>query len=711
MDQHKEVFLQEAYELIEELEVALLALEEKPQNVGLIDRVFRALHTLKGSGAMFGFDDIAFVAHEIETAFDLVRDGRMAITSELINLTLQARDIISEMLVADTDGHENLSERARGIMAAIQAMLPTEDTVQKTENQSDRGEKDNITVEKDETIFRIRFAPHQDIFRNGTNPLLLLDELGGMGKMSIAAHAENIPELTDFDAEDCYLFWDIVLTTQHDQNTIKDVFIFVEDDCDLDIRPIELPGDGYLQPGVHHKRIGEILVERGDVSDDDIRDVLKQKKQFGEHLVEAKKTSPSRINSAVMEQEHVKNILQKRQKDLTGSSIRVDAQKLDTLVNLVGELVTVQARLTQKSTMENDPDLVGIAEEVERLTAELRDTTMSVRMLPIGSTFATLQRLVRDLARELGKEVQFTTDGGETELDKNIIEKLKDPLVHIIRNSIDHGIELPHDREANQKNRKGNIHISATHSGANVIITISDDGKGLDVNRIRQKAIDRGIISPETAMPENEIYGLIFEAGFSTANAVTGVSGRGVGMDVVKKSIESLRGTIDVRSKRGDGLEIVLKLPLTLAIIDGLMVKIDGGDFILPLTAVEECVELRDNDLKMAIKRKIMNIRGEVLPYVRLRELFGSNGNQEHIEQVVVVESNGDRFGLGVDRVVGQLQTVIKSIGYVYKDIKGTSGATILGDGSVALILDILDITQLSEEKNKKGEKNEVERS
>lgn len=704
MDQHKEMYLQEASELIEELEIALLALEENSNDSELIDRVFRALHTIKGSGAMFGFEDIAAFTHEIETVFDLVREGKMKVRQDLIDLALSSKDMISQMLMADGTGGSVDQEEIRRIITSVNKLAETAKpsealTTTVVEDEETLPAPEHIT---EEVTYRIRFIPFPEIFKNGTNPILLLEELCEMGRASVVAHTEKVPGLMELNATSCYIFWDIILTTSQDVNAIKDVFIFVEDDCELDIQLIPIIEDD-IEDDCYHKRMGEILVERGDVSREDIQEALKRQKRLGEHLVEAQLITPNKVSSAVVEQEHVRKVRKKRKEDFSGTSIRVRSEKLDALVNLVGELVTVQARLTQKTTGTNDPDLLLISEEVERLTAELRDNTMSVRMLPLGTTFASFKRLVRDLTIELGKEVVLTTDGGETELDKNIIEKLKDPLVHIIRNSIDHGIEAPKARESAGKNRQGQVHLSANHSGAHVLITISDDGSGLDALAIKNKAVERGIISSEAQLSESDIYHLIFEPGFSTAKTLTGVSGRGVGMDVVKQSIESLRGGIEVRSQSGKGTTIVLKLPLTLAIIDGLMVKIDEGDYVLPLSVVEECVELRDEDLQTARKRKIMNIRGDIVPYIRLRELFDIKSNGKTIEQVVIVESGGERFGFGVDRVVGQLQTVIKSLGSVYGNVKGTSGATILGDGSVALILDVSDLTQMSAIQNMKG--------
>jgi len=366
-------------------------------------------------------------------------------------------------------------------------------------------------------------------------------------------------------------------------------------------------------------------------------------------------------------------------------------------VNLVGELVTVQARLTQFSAKKNDPDLVGIAEEVERLSAELRDISMGIRMLPIGTTFAKFKRLVRDLSAELKKDIAFIMEGEETELDKTVIDRLSDPLVHLIRNSIDHGIESPDTRLAAGKTAQGTIRLSAEHSGAHVLISIADDGAGLDAEVIRAKAVEKGIITAEETLSEQELHSLIFAPGFSTAKNVTSVSGRGVGMDVVRSNIESLGGIVEIQSTKGIGTTITLKLPLTLAIIDGLLVNIANDSYVLPLSAVVECVELTQADRKQAHGRHLIKVRDEIIPFIPLREVFTVNGSIPPIEQVVITDLGGKRIGFVVDRVIGQHQTVIKTMGNLLKNIDNISGATILGDGSVALILDILKLMQQTE--------------
>jgi two-component system chemotaxis sensor kinase CheA len=357
----------------------------------------------------------------------------------------------------------------------------------------------------------------------------------------------------------------------------------------------------------------------------------------------------------------------------------------------------MQARLSQSAASLNDPELFAVAEQVEQLTGDLRDNTMIIRMLPIGTTFSKFKRVVRDLAAELGKEVVLTTEGGETELDKTVIEKLNDPLVHIIRNSIDHGIEPPQAREALGKPREGTVHLSAVHSGANVLVRISDNGAGLDPEAIRKKAVEKGLIASDAELTEKEIFSQLFVAGFSTSERVTDVSGRGVGMDVVKRSIDTLRGTVDISSKKGQGTTITLSLPLTLAIIDGLLVKIEEGDFVLPLSAVEECIELTHDDVAKAHGRHMIHVREQIVPYIPLRSLFHVTGEVPPIQQIVITETNGSRIGFVVDRVIGEHQTVIKSLGRIYRDVEGISGATILGDGTVALILDIPNLVKCAE--------------
>uniref|UniRef100_C6E0N3 Chemotaxis protein CheA n=1 Tax=Geobacter sp. (strain M21) TaxID=443144 RepID=C6E0N3_GEOSM len=691
IDQHRQAFKEEAYELLAELETSLLELEERPDDVDVIGRVFRAMHTIKGSGSMFGFDDIAAFTHEVETIFDMVRNGKLKVTGRLVNLTLAARDQIRAMLDSadDEGGGEDLKANGEIIMglrelAGFQpaAAAPTGAAA------ADRKPLNPVT-------YRIRFVPSRDIFITGTNPLTLLQELKELGTCSVVAQTGEFPCLEEIDPEGCYVYWDLILTTDQGENAIRDVFIFVEDDCELKIEQVaeHTPFDEQQD----YKKLGMILLERGDITTQEMEEVLAQQRRFGELAVSNGILDQGKVQSALVEQRHVKEVRQEKQATEAASSIRVPAERLDLLVNLVGEMVTVQARLSQTAAQREDAELMAIAEEVERLTAELRDSALNIRMLPIGSTFSKFKRLVRDLSVELGKQIEMTTEGADTELDKTVIEKLNDPLVHLIRNSIDHGIELPEARVEAGKPAHGTVRLAAVHSGDSVVITIDDDGAGLDKEAIRTKAVERGIIAASAELSDKELFALIFAPGFSTAKKVSSVSGRGVGMDVVKRAIEMLRGSIDISSVQGKGTRIAVKIPLTLAIIESLRVQIGEDSFMLPLALVDECVELTREDVERAHGRNLAHVRAQLIPYIPLREQFQIQGTPPEIQQIVITQVNGTRVGFVVDQVIGEHQTVIKSLGRAYRDVAGISGATILGDGSVALILDVPQLLQAVE--------------
>lgn len=690
MDKQINVYREETHELLMELETSLLELEETPGDSELIDRAFRAMHTIKGAGAMFGFENISDFTHHIETVFDWVRDGKILVDKKLTDLTLAASDQIKKMVNEQpTDPGE-----IKKIMTAFKEMIPEQEWGSKAVTPSAVKAVSSVQG-RTNVSYRIRFRPEPDLLMSGTNPILLLKELQDLGDGRVVGQAYRVPELERIDPESCYIFWDIILTTAHDINAIRDVFIFVEDQCDLTIDIID--EDGGLEDEAEYKRLGEILLERGDVGTSELRTALSNQRRVGEILLEKQAVPREVLESALAEQQHVKRVRKARQEETAASSIRVAAEKLDRLVDLVGELVTVQARLTQKAAVNDDPELLSISEEVERLTSDLRENTMGIRMLPIGITFSKFKRVVRDLSNELGKEVALVTEGGETELDKTVIERLNDPLVHIIRNAIDHGIETPVERKDHGKSEQGRITLAAEHSGAHVLIRISDDGRGLKLDAIRAKAVEKGLIMPDAELTENDIYTLIFHPGFSTVKNVSDLSGRGVGMDVVRRGVENLRGSVEVFSERGKGTVITLKLPLTLAIIDGLMVKVFGDHYIMPLSSVEECIELNRDDVEKDHGRHMVNLRGKIVPYLRLREMFHIDGARPDIEMIVITEVNGERIGFVVDHVLGEHQTVIKGLGKAYRNAKGVSGATILGDGTVALILDLPDLVNLSE--------------
>lgn len=693
--EYGEVFREEAVELLQELESSLLELEKNPGDLKLVSRVFRAMHTIKGSGAMFGFDDIAGFTHHVETVLDKVRDGLVPVSKELIDLTLSSRDHIYALLdAAAGTGQADAAEGERIInslkdlvsgggaaaspAAAVAAKKPAEPQEPEESADHTKGKR---------THFRIHIEPTAEFFEGGATVEQLLDELGKLGECTVFLHEKNGG--TDAGSGQQYKgIWEILLTTDKGTDAVQDIIMFAESSCLVSVKILAVEGDEEFQ---EHRMLGEILIERGEISPDDLKKVLEKQKPLGELLVEEKLVTPTQVKSALAQQQMTSPKKEAAQK--ATDSIRVAADKLDLLINLVGELVVTRARLTALSAKLGESELVEPVEEVERLTAELRDCVLNIRMLPIGTTFARFKRLVRDLSAELGKEVAMLTEGAETELDKNVIDQLGDPLVHLIRNSIDHGLELPAEREKYGKPRKGTIRLAATHSGANVVITVSDDGKGLDPVLIRRKAVEKGLLRAEEEQTNEEIFNTIFMPGLSTAEKVTSVSGRGVGMDVVKSTVDSLKGSVTVSSSvKGQGTTVTITLPLTLAIIDGLLVRVEDTHFVLPLTQVEECVELAREDIARYHERRVFPVRDQLIPYVRLRDFFEISGQRPDLEQLVIVTVNGEHLGLVLDDVIGEHQTVLKSLGWVYRNATGLSGSTILGTGEVALILDVPDL-------------------
>ncbi len=648
-DQFKRAFREEGREVVVDLEATLLELNDNRDDQELVGRVFRALHTIKGSGAMFGFEELAAFTHNLETAFDEVRNGRLAITPALIDLTLAALDQIRAMLENGTGAPAADSAVCAEILGRVRELsgLPADPPAAE---KAAAPVSPPIAGRGEEREWHIRFSPGPDLMRDGSNPLLLLNELRQLGGLSVRASMAAVPPLGEMDPERCYVSWEMVLTASADREAIRDVFIFVEDGCELSIEAALGTGQIAARPAA---LCAADLTARA--------------------LEEKRTPSGGRRTYDVPD---------------NASSLRVPAAKLDQFVDLVGELVTVQARLSEIAARSDDPGVAEVSEEIERLTSSLRENSMNIRMLPIRATFERFRRLVHDLARDLGKDVELSMEGAETELDKTVIDQLGDPLMHLIRNSMDHGIEAPGVRAARGKSPTAVIHLSARHSGASVLIGVSDDGGGIDVDAVRNRAIEKGWVAADAQLAEAEIFAMLFQPGFSTAKQVTDVSGRGVGMDVVRRRVDSLRGTIDVTSKSGVGTSVTLRLPLTLAIIDGLLVSVGDAFFVLPLANTLECIELTRADTAAANGKHIANVRGELIPYILLREHFKIRTCRPEIEQIMIVETEGGRYGFVVDQVLGDCQTVIKNLGRAYRQVQVVSGATVLGDGTVALILD-----------------------
>lgn len=656
-----QMFLQEAQDLLEQLEQTLLDLEHTPADSDLLNTAFRAMHTIKGSGAMFGFDALAAFTHHVETAFDLVRKGELTPTRELIGVALAAKDqmraLIDDPAAASVSAGDVILVDLRRLVDANAGSSPT------------------AVVEPEAARWHVHFRLPAHALATGTNPLLLLDELRGLGTASVTALTLDVPALEAIDPLGCYLHWDVTLRTRHARSAIEEVFLFVIDDMQLDIEPLAAPDGPRVPEAVPSPQISpEDLVN--PVDQPDAPGPAERRAGPADRRVPPDKLADRRDANAV------------------NNSIRVPAERLDELMDRVGELVIAQSRLRQVAAGSNDIAVKSVAEEIERLSLELRDTTMGVRMLPIGSLFGRFRRLVHDLARDLGKKIELVMIGEETELDKTVIERLNDPLIHLIRNAIDHGLEDPADRAAAGKPAQGRITLTARHVGAEVLVSIMDDGRGLDRARIRARAEENGLFAPGAKITDNEMFQVIFLPGFSTAHEVTSVSGRGVGLDVVKRTIDGLRGKIDISSTPGRGSALTLRLPLTLAIIDGLLVRVGRGRYVIPLSAVEECVELSAEEDARSRGRSFLNIRGDLVPFMRLRELFQGTAAADRYQKVVIVSSGELRVGLVVDQVIGDHQTVIKSLSKLHADVEIFSGATILGDGTIALILDISHLVE-----------------
>jgi len=641
LEQAVAAFVQEAQDILVELEEGILGLETT-RDQGSIDAIFRGLHTVKGSGAMFGYTRLAEFTHHFENAFERVRSGQLAIDKTLIDLSLAARDRMVAFLELGGDCAEAdallSSAETQALVSQIMAMTG------ETSAGGVAGEAAEPAANAAcEMQYQITFRPHADAFRNGMRPDLLLKELEELGETNVTYDASDLRPLDQLDPAEATLTWHIILRSDKGLEAVQDVFIFA-DDADLDIV---------------------------------------------EGAVPATEETVAEAPGPDAEQDSAPTQSMPRQE-----SIRIASNKLDGMMDSIGELVIAQARLDAVAAAVSNPTLSSVVEEVERLVLGLRDATLAIRMLPIETVFGKFRRVVRDLSSELGKDVRLITSGGETEVDKNVIDRLGDPLVHMIRNSIDHGIEDAQTRMDAGKPAQGKVRLFARQEGGEILISIEDNGGGLDVDAIRARAISRGLIEPTDDLSERDLHGLIFEPGFSTAESVSKVSGRGVGMDAVRSTIDALGGNIDVLTQRGVGTRITLRLPVTMAIIDGLRVRLGQSVFVVPLSSVEECVEMDEGETNRTSGRTVLQIREHVVPYLDLADLFHMPSKADTRRRVVVVRVDGQRVGLVVDDILGQGQTVIKSLSPYHRNLPGLGGATILSDGRVSLILDVATLVR-----------------
>jgi len=664
MDNFQKKFIEEATDLINNLEESLLTLEKKSDDKELIAAVFRIMHSLKGGGGMFGFEAISNFTHNLETIYDEVRNDRLIITEDLLSITFSSVDHLRNLLSPDALDNDQVKKNHDILLEKVEQILQGISSVPET---FDSNVSSPVELVQENTYF-IQFEPNEGIMDNGTNPLYLIDELCALGRGKVYPRLVKVPMLSKLSANKCYTAWDVFLSTDKGVEEIKDVFIFVEDESKLEI--VKLADYDLLFDKEAEDEIDEKYYDVDKID-------IKKLKDFVKKLDLKKKNKKF----------SVKEKLSIFTKENVISSIRVDSDKIDQLMNLVSELVTTQASLSLYVEENQVYELNQLSENIENITRQLRDTAFSISLIPIETMLTRFHRLIRDLSVEFNKNIEFITEGAETELDKTLVQGLTDPLMHIIRNSVDHGIEPENERIEKGKTPQGMIYLKAFYSGAHVVIKIQDDGNGIDLERVKKKAIEKDLITSDAQLTDKEILDLVFLPGFSTAENITDVSGRGVGMDVVKKKIDEIRGTVDLESKRNVGTTITIKLPLTLSIIDGLLVEIDDTKYVMPLNLVDKIYAVEHEKFDKSYNNLVI-IDEEQIPFYNLREEFSVAGEPLKVEQLVTVKYEDKRVGLVVDNVIGEYQAVLKPLGKLYINHDIISGATILGDGTIALVLD-----------------------
>ena len=687
----QETFFVESAEHVETMETGLLNLEKRVDDLDLLNRIFRAAHSIKGNAGMFGFTAIGELTHKMENVLDRLRNGEMVATQAIIDTLLRALDALKALLDAahgdgavDTDGVKAIEDQ----LVACQAG-----------NEAERADPASPSSESGSSgtprFVSIEWTPLPELFQRGLDPSQIFRELADLGEMQdLLVKTDRLPRLADMDPEMCYLSWAVTIKTDRPLPEVDAVFDFVKDGSDLMITEGTVPPHQQSE----YKKVGEILVEQGALTQEQLDQSLAKHKKIGEQLVEDKVVAPQQVAQALKKQQDMSG----RTKKAEAASIRVDTTKIDTLINLVGELVITESMITdlsQKLTPAQLPTLQERIKQLARNTRELQEQVMSIRMLPIGATFQRFPRLVRDLAQKSEKHIQLVLSGEETELDKTVIEAIGDPLTHLVRNSADHGLEGPEERKARGKPEQGTIRLHAYQEGGSICITVEDDGRGLNREKILAKAVANGVIADGESLTDEQIWQLIFRPGFSTADKISDVSGRGVGMDVVKRNIEGLGGAVTIQTREGEGTKLTLKLPLTLAIMEGMTVRVGGEQYIIPLLAVTETIRPKKADVQTMVGRgEVVGLRGDWLPMLRLYETFHITPTVTDPCQalLVIVESEGERVAILVDELVGQQQVVIKSLEQNYQKVEGVAGATILGDGHVALIVDVPGIIGLS---------------
>lgn len=720
-DDSLQVFSDEAEDLLGVAEQALLNLDDldnKEATQDGINDLFRTFHTIKGAAGLFGLDTIVDFTHVVESVLGKIREDSLAIDEDLVSLFLLSRDHLENLVSNALGGADSISgdlkqtdeELLKKLNHYLAVSFEDSPESQSAEAPTEQTTEDNNGgVGSDNWHISLRFGPNA--LRNGMDPASFINYLGKIGDLkNVTLIDDALPQWSEFDPESCYLGFEIELDAPNtNKETLEEVFEFVQDDCLIRILPPHSQIEAYINMikdlPEEEMRIGDILVACGALTTLEKDNVLNTQENIidgaiGGEQIKVPPLGVVAVEQNVVQQEVVDAAIKKqadlkKQQSNAQQTIRVNTQKLESLVDLVGELVIGSANAELGARRLADASLNEAMENLLRLVEEVRDTALGLRMVQIGETFNRYKRVVREVSRDTGKDIELRISGAETEMDKTLIEKIGDPLMHLVRNAIDHGIESPENRMLAGKPAKGIVNLDAFHESGSIIIKISDDGGGLNKEKILNKALEKGLVQANQPLSDQEIYRLIFEAGFSTADAISNLSGRGVGMDVVRKNIESLRGQVEIESNPGIGSAISIRLPLTLAIIDGFQVRVGDAQYILPLDMVDECIELNESLSSQDDNANYVNLRGEILPFMHLKDIFGSPGEEEESrDNIVVVQFSGKKAGFVVDELLGEHQTVIKPLGKVFRNLKGISGATILGSGEVAMIIDIPEIIQ-----------------
>ncbi len=698
----KDVFFQECEEQLAELESGLLAMEEGASDTETINAVFRAVHSIKGGAGAFSLEALIRFAHVFETAMDEMRSGRLAPSPDVLKVLLRAADILADLVRAARDGETSDEARSAAMCEELKALSGGGGGAHDEAGEEDWGDFSFQPVgiggepqAPSSSVWQVAFRPRADLYAKANETALLLRELGRLGEIQVTLDAAALPALTNLDADAAYLAWTVVLTTGAGEAAIREVFEFVDGDCDLTINALDAPMAAEAET-----EAAAPMAEA--VPDIDIAALIAK----ATSVLETSPAEPAASEAAQPPAAPADGSAASRKSEPTAAAaptIRVDLERVDRLIDLVGELVINQAMLSQRVTEAGFARASAVAmglDELEQLTREIQDSVMAIRAQPVKSVFQRMPRLAREVAAMTGKPVRLVTEGEGTEVDKTVIERLADPLTHMIRNAIDHGLEKPEDRAAAGKPAEGVVRLTAAHRSGRIVIEVSDDGAGINRSRVKAIAVERGLIAPDAVLSDEETDNLIFMAGFSTATEVSNISGRGVGMDVVRRSIQALGGRISITSRPGEGSTFTMSLPLTLAVLDGMVVTVEGQTFVAPITAIIETLLPKPEDVhSLGGQARVIAIRDSFTPLIDVGLALGHRTTPLPADKgvaLLIEDEAGARAALLVDAIQGQRQVVIKSLEANYGRVPGVAAATILGDGRVALILDIDTIVAVS---------------